>query len=142
MTSARRKMILLVDDDADFLSQQKVQLEAAGYAVTTAGSQAAAEEALKRSRPDLAIVDLMLERPDGGFALCYHIKKADPTIPVIIASAVASETGIEFDASTEEERSWVMADAFLAKPVRFEQLRAQAEMLLAGPPRAEHGRTP
>ncbi len=142
MTDAGRKTVLLVDDDEDFLSQLRLQLEAAGFAVVAAASQAAAEEALAQSRPDLAVVDLMLERPDGGFALCYHIKKADPSIPVIIVSAVTSETGIEFDAATEEERAWVMADAFLAKPLRAGHLRAQAHKLLAEAPFAKHGGKP
>ena len=123
-------MVLVVDDDIDFLSQQKAQLEAVGFRVTTADSQKQAEEILQTLRPDVAIVDLMLEHQDGGFALCYHLKRKDPTIPVILVTGVTSETGIEFDAATDEERSWVKADLFLAKPVRFEQLLAQIEKLL------------
>lgn len=124
------KTVLLVDDDVDFLDQQTTLLRAAGYTVITAPSQAKAEEALKTARVDLAIVDLMLENMDGGFALCYHIKKIDPAIPVILVSAVTSETGMDFDAATAEERSWVKADAFLVKPLRFEQLVAQMDRLL------------
>lgn len=128
------RTILVVDDDVDFLEQQKVQLEAAGFKVVTAVSQRQAEEMLQTLRPDVAIVDLMLEYQDGGFALCYHLKRKDPTIPVILVTAVTSETGLEFDAATDEERSWVKADVFLAKPVRFEQLMAHIErLLLQGP---------
>lgn len=71
-----------------------------------------------------------MENMDGGFALAYHIKKKDPKIPVIIASGVTSETGIEFDAKTDEEKSWIKADAFLAKPIRFEQLEKEINTLL------------
>ena len=120
----------MVDDDIDFLTQHRVYLESAGYRVVTAQGQRQAEELLKTTKPDLAMVDLMMEHVDGGFALCYHIKKMDPAIPVILVTAVSSETGLEFDASTKEERSWVKADVMLAKPVRFDQLKREIERLL------------
>ncbi|MCD4665384.1 MAG: response regulator [Bacteroidales bacterium] len=125
-----KKTILIVDDDLDYLAQMEVNLKQAGFNVITADSQARAEEILTGIRPDLAIVDLMMENMDGGFALSYHIKKMDKTIPVIIVSAVTSETGLEFDAATDEERSWVKADEFLAKPVRFEQLIREINRLI------------
>ena len=140
-----KKTILVVDDDVDFLEQMKTILTAAGYEVITAEGESPAMEILKARRPDIALVDLMMEHMDGGFSLCYHIKKQDPTIPVILVTAVTHETGLEFDASTDEERSWVKADAMLAKPVRFEQLERELERLLKGteighPESAGHGR--
>ncbi len=122
--------VLVVDDDVDFLMQMRVQLEAAGYQVETVESAGAAREYLNRQRPDLVLADLMMEEPDAGFSLCYHIKKKDPTIPVVIVTAVTSTSGITFDAETEEERAWIKADALLAKPVRFEQLEGEIQHLL------------
>lgn len=124
------KIVLLVDDDADFLFQQKTRLEAAGFEVMIAEGESRAEEILSHRRPDLAVVDLMMENPDGGFTLCYHIKKKDPSIPIILVSSVNRETGLEFDTATAEERSWIKADAFLTKPIRFEQLSTEIERLL------------
>jgi len=129
-TEKSKKTILIVDDDIDFLTQMKINLEDAGFNVTTAGGQQQAEEILNTIHPDLAIVDLMMEHFDGGFSLAYHIKKKDANIPVIIVTAVTSETGLEFDAATDEERSWIKADAFLAKPIRFEQLLQEIKKLL------------
>ena len=122
-------MILLVDDDMDFLSQQQLRLEQAGYEVVVAQSQKQAEELLGSKMPDLVIVDLMLEHMDGGFALCHHIKKSSPATPVILVSSVSSRTGINFDATTDEERSWIKADVMLTKPVRIEQLCREIERL-------------
>jgi len=122
--------VLLVDDDLDFLEQHKLLLLAKGFEVLTAESQAQAEELLKTARPDVAVLDLMLEHVDGGFALCYHIKKLDPKIPVILVTAVTSETSLAFDASTAEERRWVKADVLLPKPIRFEQLLREINRLL------------
>jgi len=127
-----KQMILVVDDDVDFIAQMRVRLEAAGYEVVSAEGQTKAEAVLAERRPDLVLVDLMMEHADGGFALCHHIKKKDPTLPVIIVTAVTSETGLEFDVATDEERSWVKADAMLAKPVRFEQLQRELSRLLKG----------
>ena len=124
------KTILIVDDDPDFVTLERMQLESAGYKVVSAESQQQAEEILKTLQPDMAVVDLMLEHMDGGFALCHHIKSRSPVVPVIIVTGVTSETGLEFDASTAEERSWVKADVMLAKPVRFEQLLSEVERLL------------
>jgi CheY-like chemotaxis protein len=120
----------VVDDDVDLVAQMEVQLKASGYEVLPAYGQAEAEGVLARERVDLAVVDLMMEHADAGFALCHHIKKKDPAIPVIVVTAVLSETGLEFDAATAEERSWVKADAVLAKPVRYSQLHRKVEELL------------
>jgi DNA-binding response OmpR family regulator len=133
MTTAENKpTVLLVDDDEDFLIQQKLQLEAAGFRVVSAPGQTKAEELLANQTPDLAILDLMMEHADGGFTLCHHIRKKYPSIPIIMVSSVNSETGMEFGTSSEAERSWIKADCFLAKPIRFEQLKIEIDRLLKG----------
>lgn len=125
-----KKTILVVDDDQDLREQMRINLEAAGYHVDTADGVATAHEYLADNNPDIAIVDLMLEHVDSGFSLCYSIKKERPELPIIMISAVMTETGFSFDASTEEERSWVRADVFLNKPVRTEQLLYEVDRLL------------
>lgn len=125
------RTVLLVDDDSDFLFQQKKQLEAAGFQVLAASGQKQAEQILSQRRPDLAVIDLMMDNPDTGFTLCYHLRKKDPTIPVIMVTSVNSETGMDFDAATDEERGWIKADALLAKPIRFEQLKREIDRLMA-----------
>ena len=122
--------VLLVDDDDDFLFQQRLQLENAGFNVIAAQGQKAAEDILSRQRPDVAVVDVMMEEPDAGFVLCHRIRKRDPSIPVILVTSVNSETGMDFDLATEEDRIWIKADALLAKPIRFEQLLGEIDRLL------------
>jgi CheY-like chemotaxis protein len=125
-----QKTVLLVDDDPDFLYQQKCQLEAAGLSVVSAENERQAETILDESAPDLAVVDLMMENVDGGFTLCYHIKKKYPHVPVILVTSVNNETGLYFDAGDPEQRDWIKADAFLSKPIRFEQLKKEVDRLL------------
>jgi len=130
MEAIDKKTILIADDDQDFRLQLRIQLEGAGFEVLAAGGRLEAEALLQERHIDLAIVDLMMEEVDGGFALCHRIKRKDPSIPVILVTAVTSETGLEFDAATKEERSWVKADALVDKPVRFEQLTREIDRLL------------
>jgi len=125
-----KKTFLTVDDDIDILEQLKYQLENANYKVISSASQEEAQERLKDTKFDLAILDLMMENMDSGFVLCHQIKKLNPQTPVIILTAVTSETGMEFDATTHEERSWVKADILMDKPVRSEQLLKEVQKLL------------
>jgi len=122
--------ILVVDDDHDFLAMMCLDLERHGYKVITSESAVGAMKVLAGCRPDLAIVDLMLEELDSGFVLCHHIKKADASIPIILVTSVHSGTGINFDAKTDEERSWIKAEAVMEKPVRFESLRSEIQKFL------------
>ncbi len=126
--------VLVVDDDPDFRLQQRVGLESAGYAVVEAEGQAEALDLIKDLKPDIAVVDLMMEDADAGFTLCYMLKKKYADVPVILVTGVASETGLEFGADTEEEKNWVKADMLLAKPIRFEQLQKEIDRLLARGP--------
>ena len=126
------KKVLVVDDDIDFQLQLRIQLEAAGFEVFTADGEKDALEVLSKVNPDLAIVDLMMEHMDGGFILSYQIKKTNPGIPVILVTGVTRETGVEFDIPAGEENPWLKADAMLAKPIRFEQLKKEIDRLLKG----------
>ena len=126
----RNKTILLVDDDQDYLFQMKTRLESFGFSTILAESQKEAEELIERSRPDLAILDLMMENEDSGFILCYRMKKKYPDVPIIIATGVAAETGISFDINDENNRKWIKADRFLDKGIRTEKLKEEIDKLL------------
>jgi CheY-like chemotaxis protein len=126
-----KPVILLVDDDPDYLFQMKVRLEQSGYEIVTSEGQKEAEQLLEKFKPDLAILDLMMENEDSGFILCYKMKKKYPDVPIIISTAVAAETGITFDIHDENNRKWIKADCFLEKGVRSDILKEQIEKLLA-----------
>ena len=130
---AHRPKILIVDDDEDFLFQHRIQLENAGFDVAAASSRGEAEARVAEFVPDLAILDLMMEHHDDGFVLSHALKRRFPGLPVILVTAVTSETGLVFDPASPEERAWVGADALLAKPIRFEQLRREVDRLLKAP---------
>lgn len=121
---------MIVDDDVDYLFQMRESVKDMGFDVITAGTQKEAEDIIERTRPDLAILDLMMENQDTGFILSHKIKSKHPDVPVIIVSAVTAETGMLFDVTTEEERDWIKADLFLDKGIRNDQLHKEIKKLL------------
>ncbi len=127
---SKKKTILLVDDDTDFLYQQQALLEEGGYNVVTAENEKQAEDIFTKKMPDAAIIDPMLTHADGGFVLSYKIKKKSPKTPIILVSSMNDTLGMSFGVSTEEEREWIKADAFLSKPIRFEQLHQELGKLM------------
>jgi CheY-like chemotaxis protein len=120
-----KKTVLMIDDDVDFRFQKRLELERDGFDVIEAESGIQGLEILEKTKPDFVLVDLMMEQYDTGFTVCYQVKKKYPEVPVIMITGVSSETGIEFDAVTDEERSWLKADSLLVKPVRYEQLKRE-----------------
>jgi len=128
---SKGKKILIVDDDIDCLDQVSMLLERGGFEVVRAQGRGEGEEALMRVRPDLAVLDLMMEEMDSGFVLCHEVKRLYPGTPVIMLTAVASETGMDFKSTAGDAQSWVKADMILDKPVRPEQLNAAVKKLLA-----------
>jgi len=130
MPTNSSKTILIVDDDIDYLFQLKLQVAKFGFNVVVAESQKEAENLLLSFKPDLAILDLMMENDDSGFILCYKMKRKYPDVPIIIATAVAAETGMTFGISTEQERKWIRADLYLEKGIRPDQLHKEILKLL------------
>jgi DNA-binding response OmpR family regulator len=125
-----KKTVLLVDDDMDYLFQMKIKLEQFGFETITADGQKEAETIIETTRPDLAILDLMMENDDSGFILAYKIKRKYPEVPIIIATAVTAETGMTFDITSDENKQWIKADLFLDKGIRADQLQKEINKLL------------
>jgi CheY-like chemotaxis protein len=123
------KKVLIVDDDPDFLDQMEIMMQK-DFDLIRATNQKEAEKLLETVTVDAAVLDLMMESADAGFALAYHIKKKNPATPVIIITSVMSETGMDFEAKTPEEHSWIKADAILSKPIRYEQLKHEIQRLM------------
>ncbi|MFO7607966.1 MAG: response regulator [Candidatus Krumholzibacteriia bacterium] len=129
MNAERRPLVLLVDDDADYLEQMRTRFVHEGWRVETAHNETEARARLAAERPDLAVLDLMMDQLDGGFTLAHEIKRLDLDIPVLLVTGVTAETGLAFEQAGAGARGWIKADAVLAKPVRFEQIRRELDRL-------------
>jgi CheY-like chemotaxis protein len=126
-------VIVLIDDDRDFLEINKMILENYGYTVRCFTDQQDALAAMQAEPPDLIVTDLMMNTFDAGFSLARTIK-ADPrlhALPVIIVSAISSQLGFNFIPHSPEDLQALHADAFLSKPVKPKILVEKIEELLA-----------
>ena len=61
------KYILIVDDDRDVFESMKIVLEAEGYRVDWATNGSEALQKVKAAKPDLMILDVMMNSDDEGF---------------------------------------------------------------------------
>jgi two-component system alkaline phosphatase synthesis response regulator PhoP len=116
--------ILVVDDDKAILKAVRAYLEQAGYAVLTAGDGETALHILRRERPDLAVLDLMLPPPDG-LEITRRVR-ADRTLaalPIILLTARVEDTdkivGLEMG-----------ADDYITKPFNGREVVARVNALL------------
>ena len=130
METLKNKTVLIADDDIDILTQLNIQCTNLGMKVLTAETQHEAEEIIEKTKPDIAIFDLMMDNPDSGFILSYKLKKKYPDVPVIIVTAVTADTGMIFGEDFNEEKSWIKADLYLEKGLRPEQLQIEMKRLL------------
>lgn len=128
--TTNKKLVLIVDDDPDYLQQLEMTVKGFGFETITAGSRKEGEKILETTKPDLNIFDLMMETQDSGFILSYKAKQKYPEVPVIIATAVTTETGITFKVDTEEDRNWIKADLYIEKGIRSDQLLREINKLL------------
>jgi len=126
---AKSPKILFVDDDRDFLAAQTAFFGGRGYEVVTLDRVEGALERISQERPDIIVLDLMMEHYDSGFLLGRRIRQ-DPAmidVPILMLSGVAAATGHKFGAEAAALKDWIKLDAFLDKPVTGRQLLKAVE---------------
>lgn len=85
----KKKAILVVDDELEFLKMIRVRLEANNYEVVTAVNGEEAMEKLKHYKIDAVLLDIML--PDiNGLDILKDIRKKDKNLPVFMITAFSS----------------------------------------------------
>jgi DNA-binding response OmpR family regulator len=108
--------VLLVDDDPDFIEANSIVLEASGFEVITASSGADGLKMVMEEKPDVVILDVMMENTDEGFAVARRIRsKLHSAVPIIMFTSVGKVTGYDFN--PEENPDFFPVDVFLEKPV-------------------------
>ncbi|MCX7590733.1 MAG: response regulator [Kiritimatiellae bacterium] len=96
---AERPKILCIDDDLEFLASVRPILEEGGYIMDEANS---AEEGLrkyKQSRPDLILLDLMMEEVDAGTSFVKEVRALGNPPPIIMLSSVGDNLNLLADYS-------------------------------------------
>ena len=130
--SADQALILIVDDDYDFLEINRFILEGAGYRVVTATNPAEAATRITAEAPDLVITDLMMTSIDAGFAFAAQLKSDPRTagVPIIISTSVSSQLGLNFRPDSQEDLEKMNVDAYFDKPIDAHALVAKVAELL------------
>jgi CheY-like chemotaxis protein len=142
MTTDRSALILIVDDDYDFLEINRMILERAGYRVVTAAEPRQALVKMEAEKPDLIITDLMMTSIDSGFSFSRAIKE-DPRyadVPIIIATSVSSALGLDFRPRSDGDMAQMHVDAYFDKPLDPARLIPAIAALLAARQGAAGGR--
>ena len=122
--------ILIVDDDPAFVEATTAILKSGSYKVEAAYDKEEAMEKIKKENPDLILLDVMMQRLDDGFTMCYKLKH-DPQlkqIPVLIITGVTKKTGFKFSPQTDGE--YLEADDYVDKPIKASDLLERVRKLL------------
>ncbi len=132
MTTGNASLIMVVDDDPDFLELYRRTLESGGYVVRTARDPGEAIERMAAEPPDVIVSDLMMSSLDSGFSFAKGLRQDARFrhIPIIIVTAASSQRGFDFTPRTPEELTAMCVDAYFTKPVRPETLLAKVAQLL------------
>jgi CheY-like chemotaxis protein len=122
-----RKSILLVDDDAVFVEAVTAVLETR-YAVRSAPNGKEALREIEEHRPDLIVLDVMMDYLSEGFDVARRLRTNDETksIPIVMLTGVDQA----YDYRLEVDESWVPCERYLEKPVDPQRLLAEVQSLI------------
>jgi CheY-like chemotaxis protein len=126
-----RKSVLVADDDGVFVAAVSAVLKSR-YTVRTASNGSEALAQVRQERPDLIVLDVMMDYMSEGFDVARKLR-TDPetrSIPLIML------TGVDrmYNYRLEQDESWVPCDRYLEKPIEPETLLAEVEALIESSP--------
>jgi len=118
---ADKKRILMVDDDHDFVEAVSCFLEANGFTVSRAYDGAEGIRLAKMERPDLILMDIMMNERTEGFFTIHEIRRdaALKNVPIFVLSSFCTRLP---DFEIPSSGGWLAHDMFFAKPVDTLQL--------------------
>jgi len=127
------KKVLNVEDDADIRTFVTTVLEENDYIPIMAEDGAEGMEKVKKERPDLIILDILMPRESG--IKMYHELKHNPSlkdIPIVMLSGVSKRTFLRSQAALTEfgDETVPEPQAYLEKPVEPEDLAETIKKIL------------
>ncbi|MDA8126526.1 MAG: response regulator [Deltaproteobacteria bacterium] len=126
------KHILVIDDDRDFALSAMTFLAGRGFTVETAGNGTEAWVKIQETRPDLIVLDIMMDYDAEGFNLAYKLKEDEVRrqIPILIVSGFSQHLAKKMDQFQFVLGQDWPADGYLEKPVNLKELAAAIERFL------------
>jgi len=95
--SKRKPIILYVDDDPDYREVVRTMLESGGYEMVEAATGEEGLQAYKDHKPDLVIVDLMMEEVDSGTRFVKELRLLRNDVPIYMLSSVGENLSLTAD---------------------------------------------
>jgi len=120
--------ILLVDNDPGFVNSTRRALQSKGHEVMTAASGEQALAMMRKEKPDLVLLEIMMSYVLEGLDVVREMAK-DPALKDIPVIVVTSLKGTKVKAAQPLE-SYAAVDDWLQKPVSPDQLLARIEEVL------------
>jgi DNA-binding response OmpR family regulator len=120
------KKIFIIDDDRDMVDSLTMILSRHGYNIDATFNASDAMEKVKKTKPDLIILDVMFpENSSEGFDLARKLHDDAETgkIPIIMLSAINVRFNLGFSDKDRDE-TWLPVAHFIEKPVVPEKLLA------------------
>ncbi|HPO55969.1 MAG TPA: response regulator [Ignavibacteriaceae bacterium] len=118
-------LIAVIDDDLDIIDASSLVLKTHGFDVVTATNPDDGYRIIKEHKPDLIILDVIMNEPDDGFFLAQKLRKEGFSIPIIMYTSVSKALGVQYD-----KGEMVPVDEFVEKPISPEQLLKKINDLL------------
>ena len=123
--------ILIIDDDEDFVAAIKMVLESNQYRVTAAYGSQEGLSVLDKEKPDLIILDVMMEGKATGFLLARKIRKKTElsVTPILMLTGMREQTGFFFPGEARHP-VFLPVDKFVEKPIEPKDLLSKVEKML------------
>ncbi len=116
-----KKLILVVDDDPDLVESLAMKLESEKFRVAKAYDGLEALDEIKKERPALIILDVMMPRKDG-YTLCNELKNSEEYKGIIVVLLTAVADAINSTNYTHMGGKTTLADDFVPKPIDLDKL--------------------
>lgn len=127
-----KKKILVVDDDRDLVASIEAFLTARGFIIKTAHNGKEAYAHIVSDKPDLIVLDVMMDYEEEGMVLASALKTDGPTkdIPIVMLSGFNVQEDVRDKVIASLMGQDWPAEIFMQKPVKLAELAERIETLL------------
>ncbi|MFO7739504.1 MAG: response regulator [Desulfatiglandaceae bacterium] len=122
--------ILIIDDNPDYLFTMATFLKRNGFETLTAEDGQKGIDIIEKERPDLILLDVMMESTYSGLDVCKRVR-VNPDLkdtPIIGISGMGDELGVRLEKWGDED--YFNVNEFFDKPVDKERLLSKIRDLL------------
>ncbi len=122
--------IICIDDDKDILDTCEVVLQGKGHTVVTAINGKEGFEKASAEKPDLIVLDVMMDDATEGFTTAQKFRRAEALkyVPILMLTSVNETSPQKFG---EKDGEFLPVDAFMEKPIKPKEFLAKVGELLA-----------